>query len=316
MPLDFLTAFASVNAFLFGICGSVFLQDYLSGKKQRSLIKKSLSNSTETESGRITLESEGWNRWVLEQIIKSSRSISYNQRFSNLREGIWGLGLRTVEEKINKAGLTEFLSIEDLIATRKKISLQFCALGCLLGLVFSEMMAFILALTFFIVGYQSVIHALKNETMLRAQNAEYQLSQMIEIVKLGLGSGLNFDKSLLLYCDRFETTFAQSLRLAHRQWTHGLMSRNEALNRLAHSYDSLVLNRAIGSIVRSNKFGTSLTETLTTLASEARAIRKAKIQEKVAKVPVKMLMPIGALILPAMLILVLGPILLDLMVGF
>lgn len=313
---DMLLVYMFVSAFLCGVCGSVYAADCFFSKKQRDLIKKSLCEGIQVGNWRVSLESEGWNRWVLDQAIRHSRTALLDKHPRGSWRGVWGLGLGAVEEKVNKAGLEDYLSVEGVIATRRKMALRFCLVGGLLGLVFSEIMAFVLAAVFFVIGYQSVLHALKNETVLRAQNAEYQLSQMIEIVKLGLGSGLNFDKSLLLYCERFETTLAQSLYLAHQQWIHGLLPRNEALNRLANSYDSLVLKRAIGSVIRSNKFGTSLTETLATIAAEARVIRRAKIQEQVAKVPVKMLMPIGTLILPAMLILVLGPILLDLMTGF
>ena len=70
------------------------------------------------------------------------------------------------------------------------------------------------------------------------------------------------------------------------------------------------------NIVRSLRFGTSLASNLSLLSSEARAVRKAKLEEKVAKAPVKMLLPVGTLILPAMLMLVMGPIMLDLMQGF
>ena len=43
---------------------------------------------------------------------------------------------------------------------------------------------------------------------------------------------------------------------------------------------------------------------------------KARRQEAVAKAPVKMMVPTGVLILPAMLMLVLGPVLLELAGGF
>ena len=56
-----------------------------------------------------------------------------------------------------------------------------------------------------------------------------------------------------------------------------------------------------------------MTELLIDLAQEARREYRALQQEKVAKAPVKMLLPTGALILPAMLLLVMGPIVLDLM---
>jgi len=51
-------------------------------------------------------------------------------------------------------------------------------------------------------------------------------------------------------------------------------------------------------------------------AVQSRAAWKAQLEEKVAKAPVKMMLPTGTLILPAMLLLVMGPILLELANGF
>ena len=68
-------------------------------------------------------------------------------------------------------------------------------------------------------------------------------------------------------------------------------------------------------IVRSLRFGSTLAPDLEAAASEARARHRAQVEERVAKAPVKMMVPTGALILPAMLILVLGPVLLELMQG-
>ena len=64
------------------------------------------------------------------------------------------------------------------------------------------------------------------------------------------------------------------------------------------------------------RFGAPPAESLEVLAIEARQGHKAYVQEKVMKAPVKMMLPVGTLILPSMLILVLGPVLLDLMQGF
>ena len=77
----------------------------------------------------------------------------------------------------------------------------------------------------------------------------------------------------------------------------------------------LLFDRFAENIIRSVRFGTSMAKALT-LAVEARAIRKAKLEERVAKAPVKMMLPVATLILPAMLMLVMGPIMLDLMEGF
>lgn len=68
-------------------------------------------------------------------------------------------------------------------------------------------------------------------------------------------------------------------------------------------------------MVRSLRFGSSLAGSLEAAAAEARAEHRARLEERVAKAPVKMMMPTGALILPAMLLLVLGPVLLELANG-
>ena len=57
-------------------------------------------------------------------------------------------------------------------------------------------------------------------------------------------------------------------------------------------------------------------EGLEEAAQESRNLYKAKQEEIVSKAPVKMMIPTGTLIFPAMLILVLGPILLELGSGF
>jgi tight adherence protein C len=114
-----------------------------------------------------------------------------------------------------------------------------------------------------------------------------------------------FPGGLSSLCERLQT-----------QWSHGLITREEGLRSLSKSYNSPLLERVIESIIRSLRFGTSLAKTLSAAGTEIRATRKTKLEEKVAKAPVKMLIPIGTLILPAMLILILGPILLELISGF
>ena len=94
------------------------------------------------------------------------------------------------------------------------------------------------------------------------------------------------------------------------------MTREEALRQVADSYDSPVMNRVIEDTIRSLRFGSSLADNLELVAEEVRAEYRSRKEEQVAKAPVKMMLPTGTLILPAMLILVLGPVLLELMKGF
>jgi tight adherence protein C len=139
---------------------------------------------------------------------------------------------------------------------------------------------------------------------------------MLEVVALGLRSGLTFDRSFALYGEHFDNDFAQSCARAHRSWALGLVSREEALRELASSYGCEQLSRVVDSVVRSLRFGSSLTGILEEAAAQSRAEWRTALEERVAKAPVKMMLPTGTLILPAMLLLVMGPILLELAGGF
>ena len=141
------------------------------------------------------------------------------------------------------------------------------------------------------------------------------MSEMLEVVALGVRSGLSFDRSLQLYTGHFDDGLARECAAAQRSWEAGLATRQDALRALAQGYDNPLFSRTVSAIIRSLRFGTSLGEVLEQSTEQARAARKAQVEERVAKAPVKMMIPTGTLILPAMLLLVLGPVLLELMEG-
>ena len=160
------------------------------------------------------------------------------------------------------------------------------------------------------------MRAVKAERRSRGLSAERHLSEMLEVVSLGLRSGLTFDRAFALYGSHFDSEFARSCARAYRCWSLGLVTREEALRDLAASYDCDQLGRVVDSVVRSLRFGSSLTGFLADAAEQSRATYRAALEERVAKAPVKMMLPTGTLILPAMLLLVMGPVLLEVVGGF
>jgi tight adherence protein C len=142
---------------------------------------------------------------------------------------------------------------------------------------------------------------------------ERDLPALIEVVALGMQAGMGFDQSFALYTERFETPLAQCCQESLAVWQRGLKSREEGMRQLADRIKTPSFRHFCSSALRALRFGAPMTQLLLDLAQEARAEYRAKRQELVAKAPVKMLLPTGALILPAMLLLVMGPILLDLM---
>lgn len=220
-----------------------------------------------------------------------------------------------LEKHIVESGLIGKVSAEGFCETRAKLALGGFALGTVFGWLFSPAFGIVLGLVATYFGWNAPVQAIKHRTDWRAQEMERHLPEMLDVVAIGMRSGLSFDRSLQIYCQRFKTILASEMQLAERKWTSGLERRADALRNIAASYDSAVFSRVMETCIRSLRFGSSMVEGLESAANEARVTYRARRQEQVAKAPVKMMVPTGVLILPAMLIMVLGPVLLELMNG-
>lgn len=297
-----------------GIWGAYLFKNRFQ-KKRRVSLRERIGSVSYLEAHHIYLSVRGLSAHVLRYCVQ----FSHNQRafmFDEIIQKVFSGRMKLAKQYVVQSGLEGWITKEGLSRVRFVSTVGFALLGCLVGTCFSEVLAVLLLLIGATVGYALPVSCLKQECEERARAVETQLSPMMEVILLGLKSGLSFDRSLDFYCRYFVGSLSGSVANAYEQWSHGLSSRNDALRKLARSYDSSLFSRVTESIIRSLRFGTSLSESLSMLSVEARAIRKAKLEEQIAKAPVKMLLSVGTLILPAMLILVLGPILLELMVGW
>ncbi len=218
-------------------------------------------------------------------------------------------------ERALKAGMADRLIYEGVQVARRRMMLAGGVLGALIGAVCSVQLAVMLLVAGASAGWFLLPRALQKEVEARGAQLTPQLGEMCEVTALGLRSGLSFDCAFALYGDHFNTGLASECAHARRQWEMGLLPRDLALRGVAASYDAPALSHVIEGMVRSLRFGTSLAEMLESSAADARSAYKAEIEERVARAPVKMLIPVGTLILPAMLIFVLGPILISLIEG-
>lgn len=219
------------------------------------------------------------------------------------------------EEQVGKAGLGGTMSAQACCEGAVRLAAAGAAAGALLGCAASNELAVVGCVTGGIAGATAPGRAVRGARRQRAQALERSMSEMLEVVALGVRSGLSFDRSLQLYTGHFDDGLARECAVAQRSWEAGLATRQDALRALAQGYDNPLFSRTVSAIIRSLRFGTSLGEVLEQAAEQARAARKAQVEERVAKAPVKMMIPTGTLILPAMLLLVLGPVLLELMEG-
>lgn len=142
---------------------------------------------------------------------------------------------------------------------------------------------------------------------------ERDLPALLEVVALGMQAGMGFDQAFALYTERFDSPLARCCAESLAIWSKGLITRDEGMRALADRVATASFRHFTSSALRALRFGAPMTQLLLSLAQEVQKEYQASRQELVAKAPVKMLLPTGVLILPAMLLLVMGPIMLDML---
>lgn len=136
-----------------------------------------------------------------------------------------------------------------------------------------------------------------------------ELPVLLDVVTLGLSAGLSFDSSLELYCSRYDNELSRAFSGAMLEWRIGAATREEALSRLAGEVGVAALERFAAMVGEALAFGTPLAGALERQAELLREEQRAQVEEEIERVPVKMLVPLGTLIVPAMFLTVLGPLL-------
>ncbi len=258
---------------------------------------------------------EGASGRVIDYLVHLSERIALRKATAGPWAGAFAR-LGRFDDVVARSGFAGRVSREAFGEAMARLAFLAGAIGCVVGLVMSNELGALGAVLGAAWGFSAPRRSLAASCRARLASLERDLPELLEVVALGVRSGLSFDRSFELYVEHFDSGLSRECACAMRSWSLGLESREEALKALADSYGSAFFTRVVSSIVRSLRFGTALGASLEQAAAEARSVHRAHVEERVAKAPVKMMIPTGTLILPAMLLLVLGPVLLELMGGY
>ena len=135
------------------------------------------------------------------------------------------------------------------------------------------------------------------------------VSEMTDIVRLGLLAGLSFDAALEMYCANKPGLLSRSLARARMCWQTGMASREDALAEVARVTHVRQLESFAAAVGQAHVLGAPLADTLARQGIEMRSAHRADVERQIERAPVKLLVPTGTLILPALLLSILGPLL-------
>jgi tight adherence protein C len=120
---------------------------------------------------------------------------------------------------------------------------------------------------------------------------------------LGLDAAINRVSSEIHFAHR---VLAEELNLVSLELRTGL-SRAEALKNLSRRIDLEEVSSLVALLVQTDKFGTSIGQSLRVHSDAMRVNRQLRAEELAAKLPVKMLFPLVFFIFPSLFVVVVGP---------
>jgi tight adherence protein C len=158
-------------------------------------------------------------------------------------------------------------------------------------------------------GYYLPELTLRFITSKRVDRMRNSLPDMIDLMVVCSESGMGIDAAITRLSREMARTdpdLAQEFYLSSLEMRAG-SNRIQALRNLALRSRLEDLDDLVSMLVQADKFGTSLAESLRVQSDMMRSKRTQRAEEIAAKIPVKLTIPLGLFIFPTLLLVLLGP---------
>ncbi|HEV2186296.1 MAG TPA: type II secretion system F family protein [Stellaceae bacterium] len=158
-------------------------------------------------------------------------------------------------------------------------------------------------------GYFAPGIYIKNLTTKRAKRIQLALPDGLDLMVICAEAGLSLDATLIRVSKELESTWpelAEELGITAAELTF-LPDRRQAFENLTGRTDMGSIKGVVNTLTQTAKFGTPLAQSLRVLAAEFRDARMFKAEEKAARLPALMTVPMILFILPTLFIVLLGP---------
>ncbi|HXJ43600.1 MAG TPA: type II secretion system F family protein, partial [Bryobacteraceae bacterium] len=161
-------------------------------------------------------------------------------------------------------------------------------------------------------GYYAPVFYLESLVKKRQEKLRLGLPDALDMMVVSVEAGLGLDQAIQYVSREIESAhrdLSEELGLVGLEMRAG-KRRAESLRNLADRTGEPELRKLVAILIQSDRFGTSMGESLRTHSDFMRIRRKQEAEERAAKVGVKLVFPIFLFILPSMMLVAAGPALL------
>ena len=143
----------------------------------------------------------------------------------------------------------------------------------------------------------------------RAHRIRLSLADMLDLLVVSVEAGLGLDQALQRVGSELEFAYPElsdELRLINLELRAG-KPRSEALRNLADRTGVDDLSALVTMLIQTDKFGTSVAQSLRVYSETLRTKRRQRAEEAAAKTGVKMVFPLVICIFPTIWVVTIGP---------
>jgi tight adherence protein C len=143
----------------------------------------------------------------------------------------------------------------------------------------------------------------------RQRRLQLALPDGLDLMVICVEIGLGLDQSLMKVAQEMRVVhpeLADELQMVNLEMRVG-KTRMDALRDLAHRTGSEEIKTLVAMLIQTERFGTSIAQSLRIHSEELRTRRRQRAEELSAKTTVKMVGPLVFFIFPALMVVILGP---------
>ena len=173
----------------------------------------------------------------------------------------------------------------------------------------NEMTIFQIAAAAFL-GWAGPNFVLNRMAAKRKKLIKRALPNALDMLVICVESGLGLDQALMQVSKELQTAHGEisdELAVMNLEMRAG-KRRAEALHNFGERTDVDEVKKMVSVLIQADRFGTSISQTLRSFSDYMRVQMRQEVEEKAAKIGVKLVFPIFFFILPSLFVVTVGPI--------
>jgi len=232
---------------------------------------------------------------ILSKIASAIRKIS--------PKGIVG----STKHKLELAGILETVGVNIYLMIKFLFAIGFLIIFILLSifldlpLIISVILVVLIPISYFFPDIY-----LRNKINNRQEEIRRMLPNALDMLTITVEAGMGFDIALSRVASNIKGPLGEEFNKMIREMNIGL-PRREAFHNLTRRTNVPDLDTFVTSVIQAEVLGISIGKILRVQASEIRTRRSIKAEEVGIKAPVKLIFPLVFCLLPALMVVIIGP---------